>query len=207
MPRYYSPDQLMNIVPFLPRKPKWFILGGPANGNEAQAAHTLWAGVKILGVEPNREAIHWQKNNLWPSPHLLLNYALADTCGRLTQLVLESGKLANASIDPESVEVNKTNSMAIYETVETITLDRLDEIYGPFEDAVVWMDIEGSEYKALLGAEKLLERKAVMLWNVEMQNRVPGLMEGIPRLLRDYKAVKDWNDSESCRDRIFVLSE
>jgi hypothetical protein len=49
--------------------------------------------------------------------------------------------------------------------VKTRTLDSLSEVYGPFEDAVLWVDIEGSELDALCGAFNLL--KKVRLINLE----------------------------------------
>ncbi len=56
-----------------------------------------------------------------------------------------------------------------YSTVKTTTLDQLDRMYGRFKDAILWLDIEGMELRALQGAIGLLRRKAVRLINVEIR--------------------------------------
>ncbi len=207
MSEYYSPNNLENICPYLTREPKWLVLGGPADAREAQAAKRQWSNIQVIGIEPNHEAREWQLHHLWPRDSYLLPYAISNEIG-VAELVYETGRLRNASIDPDAIKGNREtlakDSKLIFTTVQTRTLDWLDEIYGPFQDAIVWLDIEGSELKALQGAPNLITSGRVMLWNLEMLSRVPGLMEGIPKLLVGYKAVKDWNDSETCRDRIFI---
>lgn len=208
---YYSPDNLGTIVPHLHGKiPKWLILGGPADGREAQRARELWPEIKIVGVEPNPEAIAWQtKVGGWPNDCPLVQAALSYNSRNLEELVYESGKLRNASTDPDAIDGNRGNPSAVYSKVKTVTLDDLDWAYGPFEDAILWMDIEGAEWKALLGSTNLLVRRAFLLVNVEMQNRIHGLMEGVHDLLSraGYHAVQEWNASETCRDRIYVRVE
>ncbi len=203
MAEFYSPDNLKAILPYLPREPKWLVLGGPGDAREAQTARELWPDIKIIGIEPNPEAHAWQLAHGWPKDCVLLPCALSDELWGVKSLVLETGRLRNASIDPEAVGSNEGNPACTFRTVNTLTIDYLDSKFV-FEDAIVWLDIEGSELRALQGAEKLIASGRVMLFNVEMLSRVPGLMEGIPRLLKGYRAVKDWNDSPTCRDRIFV---
>lgn len=196
---YYSPGQLKVILPYLAKPPKWFILGGTADANEAQTAAELWPGVRIIGIEPNPEAIAFQRSNGWPEGAVLIEAALSESVG-VAEIVCERGRVRNASMDPVSVAGAGVDPIEVL----TVTLDYLDQQYGPFEDAVVWMDIEGSELRALQGASRLIASGRVMLWNIEMLSRVPGMMDGVPKLLKDYQAVKDWNDSAECRDRIFV---
>ena len=207
MPEYYGTNNVKQILPFLPRRPKWLIVGGPADSNEAQYLKGKWPDIKIIGIEPNPEAVEWQKTvGEWPPDAYLIPSALGDEPGKVMEMIMEPGRLHNASLEPKQVEDNRSNANAKFLQVTTVTLDGLDSIYGPFEDAVVWMDIEGSEYRALQGATNLIKSGRVLLWNIEMLNRVPGLMEGVPRLLAEggYKAVYDWNDSDWCRDRIFI---
>ena len=202
---YYSPGQLKVIIPFLPHAPRWLVIAGPADANEAQTARELWPDIKIIGVEPNPEAVAFQRGAGWPEDCPLLEAALSEACGR-AEMCYESGRLRNGSLDPTHLGGNRGNPVVTFRKVLTVTLDDLDRDYGPLEDAVVWMDIEGSEYHAMLGATNLLRRRAVLLWNVEMQTRIPGLMEGIAALMdrHGYRAVHEWNDSDSCRDRVYV---
>lgn len=208
MTTYYSEGQFSVVYPFLEGKtPRWLILAGPSDGNEAQCAVEKWPDIRVIGLEPNPEALAWQVVNGWPYGHVLLPHALSNCQGK-ADFVYEAGKgTRNGSMDSLAVEGNRTNSDARVIQVNTITLDYLDSLYGPFLDTIVWMDIEGSELLALQGASNLISRRAVLLWNIEMQNRVPGLMEGVPALLtpHSYKQVHEWNASDTCRDRIYIL--
>lgn len=209
---YYSPDQFKVILPFLNGAvPKWLVLGGPADGNEAQCARRLWPEVRVVGVEPNADMVLWQHAHGWPPDAPLVCAALAAGKG---EVLLAVGRVnpRGSSIDPWSVMGNSPivpgcdPTVAEIRKVAATTLDDLDALHGPFEDAVVWLDIEGSEHQALLGAEKLLARRAPLLLNLEMQPRVPGLVAGIEHLMWEYGyvAAHQWNASETCWDRIYV---
>src|SRR5207244_11987481 len=67
-----------------------------------------------------------------------------------------------------------------------ISWDRLDGMCGPFDRAVLWLDVEGSELRALRGAARLLARGAVDLVNVEVIDRGGdrAALEAVSELLR-----------------------
>ena len=54
--------------------------------------------------------------------------------------------------------------------VPAVTLDSMSEQYGPFQNAVLCLDIEGAEVEALKGAEQLLQRGAIKVFNAEVFN-------------------------------------
>lgn len=201
MSEYYSPGQLSVIYPYLPREPRWLLLGGPADANEAQTAVARWPDIRVVGVEMNPDAIAWQLAHGWPPGQVLLHAALWDQVG-LAPVANAGSTLRHASLYGSSADVPDDPR-----TIQTTTWDTLDKVLGPFEDAVVWMDIEGSELAALRGATNLIASGRVLLWNIEMLSHIPGLMESVPALLRGYRAVKDWNASDACRDRIFVRED
>lgn len=202
----YSPGQFLVVYPFLPAEPKWLILGGPASANEAQTARLKWPGVRVIGIEPNPEAVEWQVANGWLADAPLLPFALSDRTGETLDMVYASGQLNNARLDKAAVDGNRTNTEAIYRNVETITLDDLNDRYGPFEDAVLWIDVECSEYKALCGAKELLASGRVVLIDVEEMTDSCEDTPKIRPLLESYgyRVVHEWNASDTCRDRIYV---
>lgn len=204
---FYSPGQLGNIYnavhqyePF-----KWFLLGGPANANEAQTALRRWPGVKVVGVEPNPDAIAFQLSHGWPGGHPLINRAL---WGSIRQIhVADTG----STLVHARAAFGGDLSRGIWQTT---TWDELDKQYGPFEDALLWMDIEGSELEALQGALGLLNRKAILAANIELLSRPEepeswGRIAEIDRVMHihGYHIATEWNNSTWCRDRVYVLTE
>lgn len=199
---FYSPGQLSVIYPYIKTwTPRWLLLGGPADANEAQTAVARWPGINVIGVELNEEAVKWQLAHDWPRSHFLFYRALAERTGDDVHVAL--GSIRNGCV-VEPSEENKT-------TVLTISWDKLDSLYGPFSEAILWMDIEGSEYKALLGARNLFERGAIRLVNIEQMVRNGDKSNNIAadQFLHHYGfvPVHDWNKSETCWDRIFVRKD
>lgn len=193
MSTYYSPDNLSHVFPFLSSKPKWLLLGGPASACEAQAAVKKWKGIRVIGVEPNEEAVGWQIAHGWPKGAILLHAALSDYDGEIT-VSSPSGFL-------ESTRVADSGN----KRVKAVTWDSLDVEHGPFEEAVLWMDIETHELEAVRGARGLLERGAIVLVNLEMQTRIAEKNAEVDALLRayDFRIVHEWNYSRTCWDRIY----
>ncbi len=197
----YNSGQLANIYRFVYGNPEWFILGGPGDGDEAQCAVKQWPGINVVAVEACTEMRQWQLKHGFPDG-LLLGYALSDGRG-----------WAQLKVDPDNYH-NSTMVMdragnTLNQPVCMITLDELSQRYGPFANAILWLDIEGMEYRALLGAENLLKRKAFMLINVEiMLDEEETKGRNIRELLTGYGYVKadHWDrQSGNHYDEIYVL--
>lgn len=197
MSDYYSPDNLSQIVPYLQGfTPKWLLLGGPADGCEAQEAVKRWPGINVVGVEPNQAAVEWQLSHGWPSNAPLYHAALSSGVGRI------GVNIPNNSLRSGRVVTKGEES----EIVNSTTWDFLDRMHSPFQDAILWMDIETHEWEALQGAKRLLDRDAIWLVNVEMQGCVEEKNQAIDKMLRGYgfRIVGEWNWSVSCWDRVYA---
>lgn len=207
MTTYYSPGQLSVVYPFLTKEPKWLLLGGPADANEAQTAVAKWPGIKVVGVDPNPKVIQFQTENGWPEGAPLIQACLYDKVCDVPMADAGSDlRHACAYVPNRTGTEDMPSGLPTYPST---TWDLLDAEHGPFEDAIMWMDIEGSELEALLGAKELFARKAILLVNVEMESRTDYKNVQAVQFLTDhgFKAVKDWNDSATCRDRIFVRQD
>ena len=182
----YASGQLSSIFPFIDN-PKWLIVGGPDESNEVHTARSQWPDIKVIGIEPNPKAVQWQHGNGWPEDCPLIHAALSYYIGS-TQL--NSPDMKHGTIMPECIEhqLSQPHLPSDVTEVDTVTLDHLDEQYGPFEDAILWLDIEGAEHWALLGAVNLLRSGRVHLINVEMQPRTyaPHLTEEVDPFLKQY---------------------
>lgn len=197
----YNPGQIEHAVKFITGVPEWFILGGPANGNEAQCAQLLWPNVKILGIEPFYLARNWQLGHGWPAKAPLLLAALWSEVGEmplLTQPESAALRLAQSRLAEPGTDAPM---------VSTTTLDALDQEYGPFENAFAWLDIEGAEFAALTGAAGLFSRKAFLALNIEIDRRKPDNADRIHFLMGGYgyRQAGFWQLSNpDYEDRVYV---
>jgi FkbM family methyltransferase len=101
--------------------------------------------------------------------------------------------------------------------VESVTIDQIEQTYGPFEgNVLLWMDIEGSELAALKGASGLLSSGKVVGLSVEVRrepmspgsctrDEIVDFLRGFgyrshpdndplvpPTMMEDYIFVRDW---------------
>ena len=188
----YASGQVKNIFPYINFEPKWFLLGGPADGNEAQVFHEVYPDTKILGIEPNQEAFKFQTD--FGFPGTLLPNALSSTncSGRFQPNTIRSGWIVAQGKSPP------TQTDAVDHPVEIITLDTLDREFGPFSEAILWIDIEEAEFKALEGANKLLQEKRIRLLNIEIIEPNLETNHELERFIQylgefGYKKVGEWN--------------
>lgn len=194
----YNPGQFEVVKDFVKKPPDWLILGGPADGNEAQIARSLWPDIKIIGVEPVVDNIAWQLDNDWPQGCPLLQRALSDENGGVVTLNVPEDKRAASCLE---------NRPGISETARTVTIDFLNSKYGPITNAILWLDIEGWEYKALCGARGLFSSGEIQLVNVEILERLTEHTSQIERFFEEYKfkLAHVWNEQPGLvQDRIYV---
>lgn len=128
--------------------------------SEAHLAKQAWPDTEIIGIEadPNRFAKHRTK-----FPGTLLNYAVGNEIGKKNFFVDPKTKLWSCFGKPGQPQI------FVYGT----TLDQVDSEWGPFKRAVVWADIEGSEYDMLLGSEKLVHEGRIAGFHLEVRHEAP----------------------------------
>ena len=167
----YCSGQVTNIFPHINFDPKWFILGGPADGDEAQVFNQKYPGAKILGLEPGEKMFAYQMEVGFPGT--LLFKALSNDIA--VKQFKETANQGGFLVVDETLGIRGLtfdtgiSALGLTHDVQTTTLDQLDLEYGPFVNAVLWMDIEGSEMDALKGGEGLLSRSdGVLLLSMEI---------------------------------------
>jgi FkbM family methyltransferase len=121
-------------------------------------AHLLnkngWTG-QILTFEPdpgNRAFINENlRSNSLESQIRLIPFAVSDTTGLKRMIMSDEDNSANTLVFDEGINYGKQ-----YQVVEMQTV-RLDDFYQDLENvSAIKMDIQGGEYWALLGAERII---------------------------------------------------
>jgi FkbM family methyltransferase len=138
-----DPDYLLDMGPGHPYTEAWlFSEAFPGN---------------IIGLEANIQRYNYLKP-IYPGE--LNNIAIAENCGVMDGYMGKPTYPDGCSDFKFIPEVEKAH---FYDKVQipTTTLDTLDLEKGPFRNAVLWADIEGSELRMLQGATKLLSEKRI----------------------------------------------
>ena len=184
----YRPGQAEVLFEFWPDDAEWFVIGGPADGDEAQTVKEKYPNIGVIGFEPNRQMRLRQQRAGFPGP--LLTYALSDIEGN-TILRVPKGMPRSSTIRRDL-----TGLSCLKETVTAATLDNTSNREGPFTNVVLWIDIEEAELRCLKGARKLLESGRILLINLEVMN-VEQLSE-ITEFLSQYglREVKRWGQTK-----------
>lgn len=193
----YNPCQFKIVEQFLPKPPSWLILGGPADANEAYWAKEMYPHIHVIAVEPVQESIDFQRENGFPTDGILIKAGLSDTVGVTTINVPEDKRGASCL----------SNRPGIPQTIEVMTIDHINEMFGPIRNAILWLDIEGYEYKALLGATNLFSSGEVTLVNVEILERLTEHTKSIETFFEGFgfRLAHVWNEQPGLvQDRIYV---
>ena len=114
--------------------------------SEAWIAKKLWPAIEIVGFEPQPDRFDWLQQAKYPG--WLFPYAVG------SQSDVKQLKLIGAEMN---CGLHWGNCGESWE-VTVVTLDWLMRFRNDLSDAILWMDIEGSEYDALLGATETLKK-------------------------------------------------
>lgn len=161
----YNAGQFNKIIPAILEMgitPEWLVLGGPADGDEAQCCLRQWPEIRIIGVEPNHHMVMWQMKHDWPVEARLIPAALSNYRGQ--------GQMRHDPLHPRCDSFMMERS-GIVTQVDVLTIDSLDGEYGPVSQAILWLDVEGHELEALQGAQALIDRDGILAIYVELIER------------------------------------
>lgn len=166
----YKPRQAKeHFIPHINFIPEWFIDCGPGCASEYKDARLQWPSVTLLGLEPSPIGYEAAKLKFPKDDQaLLLQVAVWDK-DEVINLHQSSDLLHSLCFKraDEAVTDDPTGDSSDMAQVQARSLDSLDQEYGPIDKAILWLDIEGSERRALRGAYKLLRRGAIWAVNIE----------------------------------------
>ena len=149
---------------------------------------TVAVEASILHIQMIHHAI--VLNNLQDANVVLVNNAISDSRGRLQLYLDEPNNQGHLQVIKNTNNAKKKNS-AGNRYVNAITMDDLIEVVH-FKKAMIKMDIEGSEHKAIAKCEKLLKHVYIpyIFMEVAMQLRIPSALDLIKLILErnGYKA-------------------
>lgn len=187
----YAPEQARNILSFIDESIEWFILGGPADACEAQYISARFPNIKVIGFEPNPLSYRYQLEHNFPGK--LLSNALWSSSGQLLKLCSASVNSRDPYLSERSSSLFSSGSNK-YEVI-SITVDEADRLYGPFNNAILWIDIEHAEAHCLIGAARLLYTKQLKAINIEIFQSEAQNINTITSLF-GYKEVYRWGEQQ-----------
>ncbi len=199
----YNPGQAIYIFREWPTKVEWFVIGGPADANEALTVVKRYPEVKCVGFEPNKTMFDYQLKAGFPGD--LYRYALWK---ENTNITFQEPH-GNESHCGGLIREYGDDRCKSYD-VEARTLDSLRKEFGPWKNSVLWLDIERSEMQALAGADEMLRSGDILLINIEVMQMSIN-MKPFEDLLGEYgfKRLKIWNTNSNpdmC-DAVFGLEK
>lgn len=193
---FYNQDQALTLFNHMKTDPKWLIIGGPADGNEAQCFVKRWPDIRVIGLEPYEPVLRWQLEHGWPTANgELLNMAIShDNNPRPMYLSNDENNGGRAS----SLEGPRSGGQK--DSVFCISLDTLEGSpgRGPWDEAFLWLDIEGWEVNALMGAVRIFTEKKVRYVNIEMMEHFPESNKLAHDFLtaHKFKCKIEWNNDK-----------
>lgn len=137
---------------------------GPGRANtEAFYFKKFFSKIQIFGFEPSNKRYNKLKNNY---PGSLQNVAVSDFSG------IKMGYETTCP-NPKDRTFNfikdiEHNNFEV--KINTITLDEFYSTLKSCNNIFIWADVDGSEYKILKGAEKLLSEKKIVGIELELNN-------------------------------------
>jgi len=176
----YETGQVRNIFPFIHRGIQQFILGGPADGDEAQLLCKEFPWIKATGFEPNLQWYEYQRSADFPGE--LRTEALLDVVGE--SYFTEGSNLRSSRVADEGAQA-----------IKTVTLDSLFAP-APVGSIALWIDIEHSEMKALRGADTLLNDGSIDVLMVEAMYEEEVIAIRAHMDLKGYKEVLFYNSHD-----------
>jgi len=124
---------------------KAFFDFGPGVLNSEAWQKEMWKDYTIIGLEPDPVRYQRLKETY---PGLLLNLAVSDKIEKSSGIFHDTSGFIAYGYPGYSKIV----------TVNAVTVDSIDEKYGPFDEIAIWADIEGSELRMLHGATEVLKK-------------------------------------------------
>lgn len=198
-------SQVSSLFDLWPAAAEWFLVGGTAGDLEAQAVKEAYPSVQCAGFEPNPEFREQQQVLGFPGTV----HPVALWHNETDRLVLSypAGRAVVGSVcrpypSPDLERIRSDRHVP----ATPRTLDSLSAEFGPWNNVVLWLDIEWAEVQALEGAKELLRR--TLLANVETFHH-----RNLPAVCRlmyaaGLELVRVWNVGESAtkdaQDYVFV---
>lgn len=172
--------------------------------SEANTLKTIFPEMEVFGCEPLIDL--YPKEVASGFPGVLLPIGISSQEGVLKINYRDEGKLLDASALAEDLPNSKE--------VNVWTLDKFDRFANRPDRVMLWMDIEGMELDALLGAKELLGSGRVKWINLE-ERREGNVPEGWPHpkniatLLEayGYERALEYNVHLGHQDVIYTLGE
>lgn len=192
-------SQVESIFPYVCQDTDYFLLAGPASGDEGQAFKARFPHVAVIGFEPNPTYVAYQESAGFPGPVLPLGL-WSEPATLVLRVPIADGRPVNQM--GSFTRFNHSDELFQEVHCRVDNLDYLSLLHGPFQRAMLWLDVELAEAPALRGAANLLRAGAIRTINVEL---LDGNVERVQDVLREFGYILrlEWNVRPGVRDAIY----
>lgn len=166
-PRGYEPEMCSALEHFLKPSGVFVDVGANEGFFAVMASKLVGGGGRVLAVEPQSRLKVVVERNLRLNRALnaiLVQAAISDTEGSVELFVSPDMNTGSTSLR------NSTRYRLPSETVSVMTLSQLFEFAGIQSADLVKMDIEGSEYEAVLGSQELFRSHRIRAFAFELHH-------------------------------------
>ena len=163
-----SGNAVTEYLRYIDFQPQQVILAGVGGHHEEVAVmRECWPEMELYGFEPNPDTFSGIKDAF---PGILKNVALWSDSGPLPMHARSNWKDGSTAFVPNPEDGGWKMFVA-----ESAALDDIAWIPSADKQAMLWLDCEGSELKALEGGRRFIDER-VMIINIEMtcRPRMPG---------------------------------
>jgi len=168
-PNTQSAKQWRKAASILKDEIKIFIdVGAGEIGSEAWQVKNTHPNCKIIGFEPQPERFEILKKHNYPG--LLLPFPI----GKSDRVLRGYMGYQGGKSDFRLIDHNLYSQAYKKIYIRTYTLDTLEKDFGPFDNAFIWADVEGSELAVLQGAKRLFQENKIVGANIEVRKNPLG---------------------------------
>ena len=185
-------EHLKNCIPY---EIDSILDAGANNGTDTLELKKVWPKATIYAIEPAPNSFAELKKKVTSEPEIYAyQIALSDKHGKADFYLSENNEEQSSSLLKPTLHLSEFSHVLFKQKiqVETITLDEWAEKEGIDHIGLLWLDLQGAEYKMLSASPKILKTVKAIFTEVNFVELYEGFVI--------YPVFKRWLESQGFRE-------